>query len=97
MFDESHRGHLRFWFSEFVEVVVVVAAVAVEVAVEEGDGEEGREVGDGVGGSRTPPLMEIFLSPAMKLEPPNSSWIIFLYFCGSTTIQKHEKQKGGDW
>lgn len=77
MLDESHRGHLKFWFSEFDDVAVA-AVEAVGVV------EEGRE-GEGVGGGRTPAaalLMEIFLSPvAIKPEEtPNSSWIILDIF-----------------
>lgn len=81
MLEESHRGHLKFWFSKFDEVVVVVAVVVAVVAVgvvaveqEERDG-----VGDGEEGVAciTPPLVGIFLSPAIRPAPPNSSWIIF--------------------
>lgn len=79
MFDESQRGHLKFWFSEFDEVAVAVEVVML--VVQEGDREGEDEVG-GVSRSAPPPLvMEIFLSPAMRLAlaPPNSSWIIFIF------------------
>lgn len=92
MFDESHRGHLRFWFSD--EVVVVGVEVVVVLEEEE----------DCIVCSRAPPpstpvLMEEelfeFLSfgVTVAVAPPNSSWIIFydllpLYVCGSTRIQK---------
>ena len=106
MFDESHRGHLRFWFSEFdgvVELGVLVVAVeevvvVVTLVVEGGHGEEEgmREQGDG----RTPlppdPLVEVFLSPAMRVAPPNSSWIII--FISEDDLQQsknNEKQKEG--
>lgn len=76
MLEESHRGHLKF--SGFDEVVVAEEVVAVVVLVveeeEEWDGEGEREGGVA---SKTPPLMEIFLSPAIRPAPPNSSWIIF--------------------
>lgn len=68
MFEESHRGHLRFSeVEEFVELVAVV--VVVVVADEEGDGE-----GEGEGvPSKMVPLMEIFLSPPIRPAPPKSS------------------------
>lgn len=37
MFDESHRGHLRFWFSDDVVVVGVEVVVLIVVVEEEGD------------------------------------------------------------
>ena len=99
MFEESHLGHLKFWFSELgeVELVAAAAVLALEllvllVVVEEGHEEEGRE-GDGVE-ARTPPLTEILVSPGIRPAPPNSSWIIFFIFVDLQTIQNHEKQKG---
>lgn len=72
MLEESHRGHLKLWFSEFVEVVAVVVVAVVE---EEEDG-AGDEEEDGVA-CKTAPLVEISLPPAIRPAPPNSSWIIF--------------------
>lgn len=74
MFDESQRGHLKFWFSEFDEVAVAVAVEVVMLVVQEGEDDD---VG-GVSRSALPPpplLMEIFLSPGMwlALAPPNIS------------------------
>ena len=86
MLEESHLGHLKFWLSEFDVVVAVVAVVVEEEGDGAGDGEEG-----GVLVCNTTPLVEIFLSPAIRPAPPNSSWIIFSP-CRSTTIQKQEKQ-----
>ena len=84
MLEESHRGHLKFWFSEF-DVVVVVE----EEGEGAGDGEEGWVLA-----CNSTPLVEIFLSPAISPAPPNSSWIIFFSSsCRSTTIQKQEKQR----
>ena len=59
----------------------IVAVEVVMLVVQEGDREGEDEVG-GVSRSAPPPLvMEIFLSPAMRLAlaPPNSSWIIFIF------------------
>jgi len=103
--EESHRGHLKFWFSDggVVVVVVVVAVVVVvvlDVRVTLLVAVEGREEGDGVDCSRTPPpppppLMDGFLSPAMRLAPANSSWIIF-FILVDLQQSKNEKQKGGE-
>lgn len=85
MFDESQRGHLKFWLSELEEVAVLVEVVIV--VVQEGDG-EGEDGAGGVSRSRPPPappppllLMEIFVSPAIRLAvaAPKSSWIIFIF------------------
>lgn len=76
MFEESHRGHLKFsWAEEGVELVAEV--VVADVVEEEGDGEGERE-GEGEGvPSKMVALMGIFLSPPIKPAPPKSSWIIF--------------------
>lgn len=87
MFDESQRGHLKFWlFSEllFEELLVELLLLAEVVggfvvgAVEEDEGEGTGGEGWWLGSNMAVvPLMEIFLSPPIKPAAPRSSWIIF--------------------
>lgn len=91
MLDESQRGHLSFWTSEVVGLVIVVAALVVVVVLVEEDGEG---EGEGEEGSKTPEMGRFrsrFRRPAAP--PPNSSWIIFNFLDLKMEVKERKKQE----